>query len=518
MASFGNISLGTNPFVGISDEIVLWGGKHCAIKRVVIGGKIYECGDGPNTGNQILDAIAGWQNAALNGYQSISAGGFSANYARCESIEVTNSDYLGAEYRAEFLAYPDDWFSGTVGILEPVDNISASIGKDGLLTVKRNASARAASKKGFGAVQSWLSSLNLETPPDISKFGFPKLSSLSPKTLLQTTDRVNGSISAEVTFVQNEGSTTDTILVYNIDIQYDDRAGIYSVTVSGSIEGNIRTNISTVRSQIGEIGAFQLANDAFGKMGAEATLDPDPADLNFSENDETDTVNFSFTYNTFPAGGQKRYFNFTTDYDHVRDIVTVTISGTVTFDSKISMKLRDEVIDGIIEQYDFASLCEEEFSKNSPSQTNKLNLNNPVSYSITINRGADITADVSVSYNNEDVMPGGDNDYISFDYDIEVNPSVDVFIPIQFTNGSGGAFDFQAKNRGSASIKGTAVTKQTGMDGQIINEALDLLDSAMNDFSPEDELLLEKNITYGDTSDNGIVYEFEIKKGAILNF
>lgn len=516
MASFAGISLGSDPFVGISDEIVLWGGKQCAIKRVVIGGKIYGCGEGLNTGFEILGSIAGWQDAALGGYQSISAGGFSAQNARCESLEIINSDYLGAEYRAEFLAYPDDWFSDIVGILEPVDNINVSVNKDGLTVIKRTASARAANDKGFDAAIAWVEGLGMEKIPDISKLGFQS-SAAKLKSIVETKDRINGSISVEATFVQVEGSSIDTVLTYSADLEYDSRAGIYSVTVSGSIEGHTESNIEDIREQVKSIGAAEIALNLFSRIDSGAALDPSPANLSFSENDETDTVNFSFTYNTFPEGGEKKYFNFTTDYDHIRDIVTITISGTVSFDSKISMAERSDLIESIINSYDFKSLCLEEFNK-APSQNAPLNLNNPVSYSITINRGSDISADVSVSYSNEDVLPSGsEEDFISFNYDIEVNPSSNILVPIQFTDGNGGIFNFQANNRGSAAIRGTAISSSSDMGGKVLEIANDILDNAISSFSPEDEILLEKNVISSDTSDNGYTYEFEIRKGAIIN-
>ena len=516
MASFGSISLGTNPFCGISDEIVLWGGKNCAIKRVIVGGKIYGCGDGPNTGNDILEAISSWQDAVLNGYQSISVGSFSASYARCESLEITNSDYLGAEYRAEFLAYPEEWFSDIVGILEPSDSINASVGQNGIVTVKRTASARAADDRGLDKVIRWLSSLDLESPPDISKFGLESISA-EPKSTVQTIDRVNGAVTVEVTFVQNQGSSQNSVLNYTVDAQYDDRAGVYNVTVSGSIEGNTRTNIGTIRGEVESIGPFQLANNVFAKIGNGATLDPVPSALSFSENDETDTVNFSFTYNSSPAGGQKKYFNFTVECDHIKDVVTVNISGTVSFDGKITLKDRNSLIKGIIEGYNFAGLCKEEFDKNSPNTNNPLNINNPTSYSVTINKGADVSADVSVSYSNEDVFPAGNTNYISLDYDIEISPSMNVLIPVQFLDGGGGIFDFQSLKRGSASIKGTLVAKDSGLEDTIRGEMKGLLDGAMSSFGMEDEIELENNVISSDVSDNGIAYEFEIKKGAILN-
>jgi len=516
MASFGNISLGSNPFVGVSDEIVLWGGKRCAIKRVVVGGKIYDCGQGPNTNIDILSAISSWQDAALAGYQGISAGGFSANYARCDSLEIINSDYLGAEYRAEFLAYPDDWFSKIIGILDPVDNINVSVGKDGLMVIKRTVSARAADDRGLDKVRGWISSLNITQAPDISKFGFGG-SVAKPKSVVETKDRINGSISAEVTFIQNEGASVDTILTYSVDAQYDDRAGIYSVTVSGTIEGHTESNISTVRDQVKSIGAFEIASSAFTNIKSDVALDPSPASLSFSENDETDTVSFNITYNTFPIGGVKKYFNFTVDYDDIKDITTVTISGTVNFDSKVSMKERKNLIQGIIESYDFPGLCDSEFYAHSPSQNVPLNLKNPVSYSVTVNNGSEISADVSVSYSNEDILPpGAENDFISFNYDIEVNPSSNVLVPVQFTSGGGGAFNFKAENRGSASIKGSAIGLSADMGTQVLDIANGLLDDAISSFGFEDEILLEKNVISSNTSDNGYAYEFEIKKGAII--
>lgn len=515
MASFGGTSLGSSPFAGISDEIVLWGGKHCAIKRVVVGGKIYECGIGPNTGNNILSAISAWSNSLLKGYQSISVGNFSAAYARCDSLEITNSDYLGAEYRAEFLAYPDEWFSGEAGILEPTDNISASFTQDGLMVVKRTASARAATDKGFDAVYAWISSLNIQSAPDVGKLGFPAVT-VSAKSLVQTVDRVNGSVSAEATFVQNDGGSDDTVLSYSVNSQYDDRAGIYTVTVDGSLEGNTETNIGGVRGKIGAIGLFEIANDAMGKMGSDANLDPSPSSMSISENDETDTVNFSVSYNSFPDGGEKKYFNFTIDCDHIKNIVTVTISGTVSFDSRVSMLKRANNIESIIQQYDFAGLCLSEFNTNSPNQNIQLNINNPVSYSVTYTKGSDITADVSVSYSTENIIPN--DSFITFDYDIEVNPSSNINIPIQFLNGGGGIFDFQASNRGSASIRGTALGKESGMRSMVRDAALALLDEAMSSFAPTDDIFLEDNVIEAGTSDNGFLYEFEIKKGAIIEF
>lgn len=516
MATFGDYNLGEDPFVGISDEVILWGGKYSAVKRILIQGKIYGCGQGVNTGKNVLSEINRFQKASMRDYQPITAGNFSARYARCESLEISNSNYLGAEYRAEFLAYPDEWFRETAGILEPVDNINVTQQANGLINVRRSVSARAANKEGFNKVQSWIKSLNLKQCPDINKYGFKINQSIQPKSFSETFDRINGSISVEVNFIANENSSNPTILTLSTEVQYEDRSGLYVVTVSGNLEGNTDTTLSIVKSNFNKLNFFNYAQEAFRSINKSGKLSNIPVNYNITENDETDSINFSVTYNSYPKD-EKVNFTFTTEYDYVKDVTTVSISGTVSFE-RTPQQDRSTLIKSIIEKYKLDSLCEQEFQKNSRKKDNPLNIKNPISYSVSINRGADITADINVSYNNEDVFTGfSDPNYISLDYDIEVSPSFEIKIPAQFLNGNGGIFKLNADRRGFYSINGNIITKVDGLEEKILNEAEKTLTSIVSSvLNIEDDIILEKNITFTEASDNGFNYEFQVKKGAIL--
>jgi len=516
MATFGDYNLGENPFVGISDEMILWGGKYCAVKRILIQGKIYGCGQGVNTGKNILSEINRFQKASMQDYQSITAGSFNARHARCESLEISNSSYLGAEYRAEFLAYPDEWFRDTVGILEPVDNINVTQQANGLINVRRSVSARAANKNGFDKVESWIKGLNLKQCPNISKYGFSIFQSIQPKSISETFDRINGAISAEVNFIANENSSNPTILTLSTDVQYEDRSGLYIVTVSGNLEGNTGTTLSIVKTNFQKLNFFKYAQEAFRKISKSGTLSNIPVSCNITENDETDSINFSVTYSSYPKD-EKVNFTFTTEYDYVKDVTTVSISGTVSFERRPQQDRKD-LIESIINKYKLDALCEQEFQRNSPKKDNPLNIKNPISYSISINRGADIAADINVSYSNEDIFTGFPNgSYISLDYDIELSPSFEIKIPAQFLDGKGGIFKLNADRRGFCSINGTIITKEGGREEQILNDAEQALLSIIRSSSNfEDEITLEKNITFIEESDNGFNYEFQVKKGAIL--
>jgi hypothetical protein len=516
MATFGDYNLGSNPFVGISDEMILWGGKYCAVKRILIQGKIYTCGQGINTGKDILSEINRFQKAAMNDYQPISAGSFDARYARCESLEISNSNYLGAEYRAEFLAYPDEWFRETVGILEPVDNINIIEQANGLINIRRSVSARAANKEGLSKVERWIKSLNLNRSPEVSKYGFKFNQNISPKSILETYDRINGSISVEVNFTSNINSNNPTILTLSTDVQYEDRSGIYIVTVSGSLEGNTKTTLDNVKDNFSKLQFFTYAQEAIKKINKSTKLSNIPISYNITENDETDSINFVVTYNTYPKD-ERVNFTFTTDYDYLKDITTISISGTISFERKTQSD-RETLIRSIIEQYQLDILCEDEFKKNASSNSNPLNIKNPISYSISINRGNDITADISVSYNNEDIFGNfKSSDYLSVDYDIEISPSFEIKVPAQFLDSSGGIFLFNAYRRGEYNIKGVIVSKISGLADQILEDAEKVLNQEINSIGRvEDEIILEKNIIFTENSDNGFNYDFEVKKGAII--
>ena len=219
--NFGGIKLGNqDPFVGIRDETVIYGGKLYSVRRFLIQGKLVldqaDCQK-----KDILQDIDKFSKTLVAGFQSLSAGGFTADKARCESFSILNSTVFGAEYSAEFLAYPDNWFSDIVRVADPIDNVSVIENKDGSISVNRRVSGRGIADTpggGIEKVRTWINSLNVENiPPNIGLL-LPGVGQappgIKPSSFRQVVNRLDGSISVDVEFKFNQNSQSVTFLQF----------------------------------------------------------------------------------------------------------------------------------------------------------------------------------------------------------------------------------------------------------------------------------------------------------------
>jgi hypothetical protein len=266
--TYGGIKLGTdNPFAGISTEMITYGGKLCSVQKLIVQGKLYLCAsNNPNKSQQkdILKEVSDFQKAVMVSYQTASAGGFTLDNAVCTSLSITNSDYLGAEYNVEFTAYPNNFFSDIVGILDPVDTVKATENKDGSISIVRNISAKGISTvtvgDGLTKVKGWINSLNPKTLPTAVQFLNTSLnfkgSAISPRRVQEVTNRAEGTMSVEVEFIFNTGGSNPTLLMFSINTNYDDRAGIYTSTLNGTITGGIDNTVDELESALKSFTPF----------------------------------------------------------------------------------------------------------------------------------------------------------------------------------------------------------------------------------------------------------------------
>lgn len=512
--TYGGVKLGIDePFAGISTETVVYGGKLCTIKRVTCQGKIYTC-DSRGNKVDVLSQVNAFQAAVVTDYQSFSAGGFSVANARWESLSITNSDYLGAEYSAEFLAYPDDWFKDTIGILDPVDSIKGIENKDGTISVTRTISGRGISKTspgdGLDKVISWIKSLNPKTFPTINFLtqSMKSSGSISPRRVQEVINRADGSASVEVEFVFNSGGRSSCLLTFTVDNNYDDRSGIESSTVSGSISGGVDATIEIVRT---EFNGFAPFNYAQGK--SKNTLLPECIAKSIEEDEAGLTINFSFTYNSFPINEQINSES-TIQYDFIRDIATITIGGDASL-TKISQKDRQNQIDDLIKSNVIKSTAQSEFQILSPKTTPPINTLLPSSFSISTSKNSQVSKTFNVSYDNSAIIPDAlKTTVLDFDYSIDYSPSINVKIPAPLLKGDNVIFNLKAKTRARISIKGTAISRNSGLNTSVLDAAEKILDAVGSSENFAEIFIEKKSVIYSVDDDNGYKYNFEVTKTA----
>jgi hypothetical protein len=514
MANYGNLNFdsvcGHSPFVGISDEPIIVGGKFKTLKRVLIQGKILgNCGNSSSVTSKINSLL----NGVKNDFLPITAGGFSAALARLDSIDINQPNPFGpADFTATFLAYPKDLSSFGYDVLDPIDNKSIIENQDGTISIVRRVSAKGistgSSSGGIANARSFLNSLNILQIPKVffETDGIKNANSnFGPRRIVETINRLDGSVSIDIEFTYRANATNPNILNYSVDVSYDDKNGIYIVNINGSLSGDLNSTPTQLRGELNKINFFNLALSTFKKLNGFNFLNSKEEQFSIDENNDNNSINFSYTYISDPLD-TKKIINLEITYDYVTDVTNINISGTIT--ARGPQKNRGALLNNALSSINFYSLALDFFNKYA--KVKKILLNkNPVRKNITRRKFDETTdaIDFSVSFNNQFE---NDPNFTTFEYTLSANPSIEVYTPIQFEDGANGVFDLDFFRRGSISIQGSATSISNNLSEQVRNKARGKLIQFGGELDFKDFIITEDNVTSPTYFDNGYIYNFNI--------
>jgi hypothetical protein len=499
------------PFVGVSDEQVLLGGKFKTLKRVTIQGKILKatCGEASSIiTNKINTLIA----ALKDDFKTLIAGGIELEYAKCESVEVSQSSFFGyATFTAVFSAYPLGLTNNQYNILDPTDTKEISEGRDGIITINRKVSARGigtASGDAITNARTFLNSLSLSTVPTIF-FIVGNLvnpgNGLKPKKYSETINRMEGTISIDIDFAYRpEAPNNSIILSYNVDIGYDDKSGLYSVQLNGSVAGGVDDTMAAVRTALNQIQFFTLAQTKLRQATGFTYLNKEPDSYSIKENEENMSISFDYTYSSDPYD-VKNSVNYEYNYDYIKDIVKITVNGTIT--ARGSEKDRSVKLETAYNSLNLYQLAQAFFAKKAVNPSLPLN-KSPNSFSKTRERKTGTTTSsvsYSAEYSNQYEMI---TDFTKFVHTITVRPSIDYYTPIQFLDGNNGVFNLNMFKRGSVSVNGSAV----GINGNLSSTVRGKMLGFLNSIKGGVESITENRVGTPEFSDDGYGYNFSAEK------
>lgn len=515
---------GHDPFVGVSDETVILGGKFKTLKRVSIQGKILPtCGDS----TEITDKINSLINLFGSDFKKLEAGGITLDHAKVESVDVSQSNFFtSADFTVTLSGYPTTLSESPFheyNILEPVDEKQITENEDGTINITRRISVKGISTN-VPAIQNARNFINSYYPnqsykkiPDIffqiGQLTSPGLNNtnIKPRRLVETINRMEGTISIDIDFVyRNNAVTNNTILSYSVDVGYDDRSGIYTATINGSLMASDVESMSNIvkndlKTSLSKLNFFNLTMNVFKTLTGFNYLNPEPDSYSIKEDIENNSITFNYSYVSDPYP-VKTNISYDVQYDYVKDITTVGINATIT--ARGPQKNRASLLEAELNKLNLYNLAQSYFSKYAPTKIPKLNQNS-TSYSITRNRFDGVTTSIQVSadYSNQYQEENG---LIKFDYTLSVNPSIDLYLPVQFLDGTNGMFDMNLYKRGAVSIQGTALGKNAGLQGTVRSLALSKLNSFASSIGAVIKIRTEDNVTRPEKSDDGYTYSFNI--------
>ena len=521
---------GYDPFVGINDESIIVGGKFQTLKRVTIQGKILPTS--PNCANESNNVTSKINQLILglkNDFQLLQAGDIQLNFAKCESVDIDQSSFFGgANFTATFSAYPSELSAIGAYVLDPVDNKQFTEGEDGTISISRQISVKGITAGNKSALQNAREFISDSYPnqgykkaPDIffelGQLKGPGLNNatLKPRRIVETINRMEGTISIDIDFVyRNNAPTNNTVLSYSVDIGYEDKSGIYTATLNGSLvtadtDNNSDAIRQNLKTDLNKLNFFNLTINVFRRLTGFNYLNPEPESFSVKEDIENNTITFNYSYVSDPYP-VKQSLNYDIQYDNVRDITTVSVNGTLT--ARGPQKSRKAQLESALASLNLYNLAQSFFTRYAISKNPNLN-KNPENYSITRNQFGPNnevvdSINVSATYSNQYLEESG---LIKFEYNLSANPSIDVYLPVQFLDGSNGMFDMNFYKRGTISVNGSALGKTNNLAGTVRSLALSKLNSLASAVGASNRVRTQDNVTYPRESDDGYVYSFTIE-------
>ena len=508
------------PFVGVSDEQILVGGKWKVLKRVTVQGRIYVDNNGAACPNSpaITSKIKALFQGCNKDFVPLNAGGINLQIAKCDSIEVAQSNFFAtADFTANFTGYPDEFSFTDYNVLSPTDSREISENRDGTISIKRTISARGISTSqapnAISNARTFIQSLDIDKAPqiffDIGQLkGFTGLP--TPRKKVETINRMDGTVSLEIEYVYRSSSQSSYILSYSIDISYDDKSGIYSASINGSLTGPLNSTVEVLKQEFSGIDIFELVNTKFTNTTGFTYLNPIAEQYSITENSDNNSINFNYTYVSDPYD-TKVSINSSINYDFEKDVTSVSLNGTITArgpQNSLEAKLEAELL-----KQNFWQIANDFAVKNMPpNKTLKLPLSKKPTNE-TINRkkydGCTYSIDFDVSFSNEFI------DYqetlFQISYNITVDPSIDIYNPVQFLDGKNGIFDMKFYKRCTVSVNGSAIGETDDLSSLARTFAEEKLRKACTDLgvtAGDSRIRYEENITNNIYSNNGFQYNF----------
>jgi hypothetical protein len=508
---FQNIA--PTPFFGVEESLINYRSRWGNVRNINLEGFITgECQDFNffvNKQNLLINRFA-------NDFKSFeikenNTTVFSTDYTKVESIEFSESSYNGlVPFTIKLSAYDNSFFTDFYGVTEPRNNTQYREERDGTVIISRSFAAKGFNTNGDNALQnaiSYVSSITGVNTLIAPQFITSNVSNLFPRNISETIDRLNSTYSVDIDYLYRKNSSSSSILFYNIDISYEEEAGVYTVTINGNLNAPIGFSFANLRSDFSlfKNSIYSLVTTKFRQITNFNYLNSTPDTFNVNENELDNNIEFSYTYSSDPFT-PKFNANYSLNYDYTKDLYDVGINGVLTTNGP--QKLRNDILDNELQKINIKNLALSFYNSNASNST-PLNTNYK-SYEINRNKTSPQIS-ISAQFDNSPIPPNG---FKSFNHSVNISPSFFIHIPIQFLNGSNGVFRMNFYKRGAVSVQGTAISNSPNLESQVRSEALNLLNTYASSVGASRRVRTEDRVERQlQSTEEGFVYNFTVTDG-----
>mgnify|MGYP007077385274 CR=1 FL=1 len=381
--------------------------------------------------------------------------------ARITDISFNDSSYIDlVPFSIRVQAFQSGLFSGTYGVLDPVDRFEFNEKPDGGVEITHTISARGintttgASNAMQNAIDyvhgltGWSSQV---TPALISNMkvagGLPILIESNGSI-----NRFDGSYSVVESWVTDTYATGVTGLVRFITDMSSGDNGLVNVRVDGSIMGGRNFNISELRNSYGALAPYTICNSAYKNFFG-GDLNTTILSKSADEDDQKNRIDFSFAYDNDTRPNPFLKETTAISKNEITDRHTMTYTANVSARGEYST--RWSKVEAFYNAQDFETNAASKWTTFGYGTTLKPK---PARKRVSENEYA-ATKTISLTYEDGLEVPEG---LEQWDYNISVIPAFQQYAARPILDGLGAytVFDLGFKNRARYSIDGIAQIKK----------------------------------------------------------
>lgn len=506
------------PFVGREDSFIRYGDRWADKNTFTLKGQITGCTY--STLRAAQDQLINTFSKDFQKFEIKDNGNsiFSANYCMVERVDFPQSNYAYIlDYTVSLNCYQENLFSGTYGVLDPVDEWAFEETNDYIVNLTHTVSARGFNTSSTAAnalqnAKSFVSQRMGITGSVAPAFIAAKQGSLSfcLKDLRERVDRFNGTYAVTEVYKADSYYGTDGLLRYASTFDCDNLGGISKVSIQGEIEGCAHaTDMSGLRARYNNLNLPLLASGVFTAAGPGGVLNGQPVSNGITEDPFNKRLSFSTVYDNNPD--PLVYLDYGVGIEvSENEITSVNFQGTIKGRGDINTRW-DAVQDyySTLNPYSYALSAYTGFGGTYPLNTSAIN------QSTTFNKfNAEIS--ISESWDNRDLPLTG---FKNFSYTLHFTPSFQkvAFTPLaQLCGKQYYIVDLGYQTRCGFSVDGNGKICLPGSISNGISAARQLGNTSFSTYCPSTNAVLEtKDIG---SSEDSVSFKFAWSaKGAGLN-
>lgn len=259
---------------------------------------------------------------------------YTCNQTIVDSINIEESKYYDIiPYKIKLICYTDS-YADIYGVTDPQETWNYSENSNKTVSITHIVSAKGLNDSSIAMdnvrnfVSSFLGYSTSRAPSPV--FGESTYSVYSDPVLISKSESIN-SLTAELSITEtylwdNENrSGTDAVLIYSTETSVE--GGVIVVSINGSLQGSMGSEITTTRTAFSNVNLYSLCNTEYQAFyDSLGNLLNSPSSYSITESAGTNRIDFSASYQ-----------NSSTADPYVIDSTTISIKG---YESCISVSLQ----------------------------------------------------------------------------------------------------------------------------------------------------------------------------------